>query len=109
MVTKHRADLPVLCGCFLLAIYFMFGSVYMSTPLFHFVTACLSPSSLTLSLASSLFAWNLLKSRDCMYVLFTLNPQGLALPSTRGPHSGEQRAWPHLGDVSSRKVDQVGV
>ena len=27
MVTKHRADLPVLCGCFPLAIYFTFGSV----------------------------------------------------------------------------------
>ena len=30
VVTKHRADLPVLCGCFPLAIYFTFGSVYMS-------------------------------------------------------------------------------
>ena len=28
--TKHRADLPVLCDCFPLAIYFTFGSVYMS-------------------------------------------------------------------------------
>ena len=27
--TKHRADLPVLCGCFPLAIYFTFDSVYM--------------------------------------------------------------------------------
>ena len=34
--TKHRADLPVLCGCFPLAIYFTFGSVYMYMPLsFH--------------------------------------------------------------------------
>ena len=32
MVTKHRADLPVLCGCFSLAIYFTFGSVYVSMP-----------------------------------------------------------------------------
>ena len=30
VVTKHRADLPVLCSCFPLAIYFTFGSVYMS-------------------------------------------------------------------------------
>ena len=44
MVTKHRADLPVLCGCFPLAIYFTFGSVYMSMPLSHFVTAYPSPS-----------------------------------------------------------------
>ena len=28
--TKHRADLPMLCSCFLLAIYFTFGSVCMS-------------------------------------------------------------------------------
>ena len=33
VVTKHPADLPVLCGCFPLAIYFTFGSVYMSMPL----------------------------------------------------------------------------
>ena len=32
-VTKHRADLPVLCGCFPLAIGFTFGSVCMSMPL----------------------------------------------------------------------------
>ena len=30
VVTKHRADLPVLYGCFPLAIYFTFGGVYMS-------------------------------------------------------------------------------
>ena len=44
MVTKHRADLPVLCGCFPLAICFTFGSVYMSMPLSHFVPAYPSPS-----------------------------------------------------------------
>ena len=41
---KHRADLPVLCGCFPLAICFTFGSVYMSMPLSHFLPAYLSPS-----------------------------------------------------------------
>ena len=35
VVTKHGADLPVLCGCFPLAICFTFGSVYMSMPLSH--------------------------------------------------------------------------
>ena len=30
VVTKNRADLPVLCSCFPLAIYFTFGSVYTS-------------------------------------------------------------------------------
>ena len=44
VVTNHQADLPVLCGCFPLAIYFTFGSVYMSMPLSHFVPAYLSPS-----------------------------------------------------------------
>ena len=40
----NRADLPVLCGCFPLAIYFTFGSVYMSMPLSHFIPAYPSPS-----------------------------------------------------------------
>ena len=44
MVTKHRADLPVLCGCFPVAINFTFGSVYMSIPLSHFITSYPSPS-----------------------------------------------------------------
>ena len=39
VVTKHRADLPVLCDCFPLAIYSTFGSVYVSMPLSHFVPA----------------------------------------------------------------------
>ena len=43
VVTKHGADLPVLCGCFPLAIYFTFGSVYMSMLLSHFVSAYPSP------------------------------------------------------------------
>ena len=30
VVTKHRADLPMRCSCFPLAIYFTLGSVYMS-------------------------------------------------------------------------------
>ena len=42
--TKHWADLTVLCGCFPLAIYFTFGSVYMSMPLSHFIPAYPSPS-----------------------------------------------------------------
>ena len=42
--TKHRADLPVLCSCFPLAICFTFGSVYMAMPLAHFIPDYLSPS-----------------------------------------------------------------
>ena len=44
VVTKHRADLPVLCTRLPLAIYSTFGSVYMSMPLSHFVPAYPSPS-----------------------------------------------------------------
>ena len=44
VVTKRRADLPVLCGYFPLAIYFTFGSVYMSMPPPPFVPAYPSPS-----------------------------------------------------------------
>ena len=45
VVTEHQADLPVLCGCFPLASYFTFGSVYMSMPLSHMVPAYPCPSS----------------------------------------------------------------
>ena len=44
VVTKHRADLSVLCYCIPLAIDFTFGSVYMSMPLSHFTPAYPSPS-----------------------------------------------------------------
>ena len=44
VVKKHQADLPVQCSCFPLAICFIFGSVYMSMPLSHFVPASPSPS-----------------------------------------------------------------
>ena len=44
VVTKHRVDLPVLCGCFPLAIYFTFSSRYKSMPLSHFVPTYPSPS-----------------------------------------------------------------
>ena len=56
-VTKHRADLPVLCNSFPLAIHFTFGSVYMSMILSHIVPASPSPSvsSSLFSMSSSLF------------------------------------------------------
>ena len=44
VVTKHQVDHPVLCSCFPLAIYFTFGSVYMSMLLSHFIPAYPSPS-----------------------------------------------------------------
>ena len=39
VVTKHPADFPVLCSCFPLAIYFTFGSVYMSICPCHSLTS----------------------------------------------------------------------
>ena len=44
----HKAPnyLPVLCGCFPLAIYFTFDSIYKSMPLSHFVPAYPSSSPL---------------------------------------------------------------
>ena len=60
VVTKHRGDLPVLCDCFPLAIYFTFGSVYKSMPLSHFIpaytssTPCPQVHSLCLRLYSCL-------------------------------------------------------
>ena len=44
VVTKHQADLPVLYGCFPLAICFTFVSLYKSMPLSHFIPAYPSPS-----------------------------------------------------------------
>ena len=41
---KEPSYLPVLCGCFLLAIYFTLGSVYLSMPLSYFILAYPSPS-----------------------------------------------------------------
>ena len=43
VVTKHRADLPVLCSYFPLVLYFTFGNVYRSVLLSHFVPAYLPP------------------------------------------------------------------
>ena len=42
--SQSTTDLPLLCGCFPLAIYFTFGSIYKSMPLSHFVPAYHSPS-----------------------------------------------------------------
>ena len=44
LISLCYADLPVLCSCFPLAIYFTFGSVYMFMPLSHFVPSYPSPS-----------------------------------------------------------------
>ena len=44
VVTKHRADLPALRGCFPPAIYLTLGSAYMSMPPSHHVTSHPSPS-----------------------------------------------------------------
>ena len=55
VITKHRADLPVLCSSFPLANYFTFGSVYMSVLLSHFIPASppcpVSPSPFSMSVS----------------------------------------------------------
>ena len=66
VITKNRADLPVLWGCFPLAIYFTFGSVYMSMPLSHIVPAYPSPS---LPVSSSPFSTSASLFRSCPQVL----------------------------------------
>ena len=57
VITKHRADLPVLCCCFPLAIYFTFGSVYIYRCYSHFAPASPSHpmSSSPFSMSTSLF------------------------------------------------------
>ena len=66
--TKHRADLPVPCGCFPLAIYFTSGSVYMSMPL----SLCPSfPFPTTRVLKSILY----------VYVFIPALPLGSSVPS----------------------------
>ena len=45
VVTKHLADLFVLCSFFPIAIYFTFDSIYKSMPLSHFIPAYPCPSS----------------------------------------------------------------
>ena len=69
VVTKHRADLPVLCGCFPLAIYFTFGSVSTSMPLSHFIPAYPSLSSCAQvhSLCLCLYSCPALGSSDHFY------------------------------------------
>ena len=72
VVTKHRADLPVLCSCFPLAIYFTFGSVYMSMPLSHFIPTYPSPlpvSSSPFSTSASLFLY-LDSIHMCQHMVF---------------------------------------
>ena len=67
---KHRADLPVLCGCFPLAISFTFGSVYMSMPLSHFVPAY--PSTSLCPQVHSLVGLRLYSRPDPRFFMTTL-------------------------------------
>ena len=72
---KARADLPVLCGCFPLAIYLTFGSVYMSMPLSHFVPAYPSPSPcLQVHSLGGLCLYSRLAPRFFMTIFFPLDP-----------------------------------
>ena len=44
VITEHRAELPVLCSRLPLAIYFTYGSVYMSVLISQFIPPSPSPS-----------------------------------------------------------------
>ena len=58
VVTKHRAELLVLCSCFPLAIYLTIRSVYLSMPLSHFLPPSPSPSlGQVHSLHLHLYSW----------------------------------------------------
>ena len=115
VVTNNWADLPVLCGCFPLAIYFTFGSVFMSMPPSHFVPAYPSPtpypqvhSLVGLCLYSRLaprFFWNFrfyffifLFFRFHIYVL----PYGISFSLSDLPHS----VWQSLVPPTSLQITQ---
>ena len=72
VVTKHRADLPVLCSSFPLAIYFTFGSVYVSA------TLSLRPSFPSLPCV--------LKSVLYICVFIPAMPLGSSVPFFQIPH-----------------------
>ena len=74
LVTKHGADLPVLCGCLPLAIYFTFGSVYISTPLSHFIPAYPSPSLCPKVHSLRLHLYSCLDPRFCRTIFFLQIP-----------------------------------
>ena len=107
-VTKHRTNLPVLCGCFPLAIYYTFGSVYMSMPLSHFVPAypshspCPQVHSLRLRLyscpAPRFFRTTFFFFRFHIYVL----AYGICFPLSDLLHS----VWQTLGPSTSLQITQ---
>ena len=71
----------MLCGCFPLAIYFTFGSVYMSVLLSHFIPASLPTPA------------RVLKSFLCVCIFIPVLPLGSSEPFFRGPfipRSGHQ-------------------
>ena len=72
VVTNHRADLPVLCSSFPLAIHFTFGSVYVSMLLSRFVPA--SPST------------HVLKSVPYVCIFIPALPLGSSLPFFQIPY-----------------------
>ena len=76
--TQHRADLPVQRSCFPLAIYFTFGSVYMSMPLSHFVPPYPSPSLCpqVLSLHMHLYSCPV---PNLIYIVISLTLNSLAI------------------------------
>ena len=105
---KARADLPVLCSCFPLAIYFTFGSVYMSMLLSHLVPAYPSPSpclqvhSLHLHLYSCPASGSL-ETFFCFFRFYVyVLPYGICCSLSALLHS----VWQTLGPSTSLQITQ---
>ena len=111
VVTKHRTDIPVLCDCFPLTIYFTFCSVYMSMPLSHFFPAYPSPypwpqvHSLCLRLYSSP-ALRFFRTSFCLFVCLFLRfhiyvlAYGICFSLSDLLHS----LWQSLGSSTSLQI-----
>ena len=106
--TKHRADLPVLCGCFPLTIYFTFGSVYMSMPLSHFIPAypSLSPRPQVCSLRLRLYSCPAPRFFRTIFFFFRFHiyvlPYGICFSLSDLLHS----VWQSLGPSTSLQITQ---
>ena len=104
VVTKYRADLPVLCSCFPLAIYFTFGSVYMSMLLSHFIPASPSPSQCQVHSLVGLHLYSRLASRFFMTFFFRFHMYVLAYGICFSLSDLLHSVWQSLGPSTSLQM-----
>ena len=109
VVTKHQADLPVLRGCFPLAIYFTFGSVYMSMPLSHFFPAYPSPSPCpqVCSLRLHLYSCPAPRFFRTIFFFFRFHIYVLAYSICFSLSDLLHSVWQPLGPSTSLQITQV--